>query len=190
VGVWDSHNQLDNQPKLYYCEGSPENPANWHIDTEFSSTLGSSGPFGSIDSFAVYDDTMYLSSGKKLYSFNGTDWSIAESYDDAYAFLDMQVYDDKLYAGTANRFTPTTEQAGKPRSTPQNFKLEEFISTALISLIIGIATIYGGWAYTDIAQWLGNGGLTVWVYWVAKITAKKLWPNLTVTATDAGPPKT
>jgi len=76
------------------------------------------------------------------------------------------------------------------QATPQNFKLEEFISTALISLIIGIATIYGGWAYTDIAQWLGNGGLTVWVYWAAKITAKKLWPSLTVTATDAGPPKT
>jgi len=103
VGVWDSHNRLDNQPKLYYCEGSPENPANWHIDTEFSSILGSSGPFSSIDSFAVYDDTMYLSSGKKLYSFNGTDWSIAKSYDDVYAFLDMQVYDDKLYAGTANK---------------------------------------------------------------------------------------
>jgi len=76
------------------------------------------------------------------------------------------------------------------QATPQNFKLEEFISTALISLIIGIATICGGWAYTDIAQWLGNGGLTVWVYWAAKITAKKLWPSLTVTATDAGPPKT
>jgi len=76
------------------------------------------------------------------------------------------------------------------QATPQNFKLAEFISTALISLIIGIATIYGGWAYTDIAQWLGNGGLTVWVYWAAKITAKKLWPSLTVTATDAGPPKT
>jgi len=76
------------------------------------------------------------------------------------------------------------------QATPQNFKLEEFISTALISLIIGIATIYGGWAYTDIAQWLGNGGLTVWIYWAAKITAKKLRPSPTVTATDAGPPKT
>jgi hypothetical protein len=46
---------------------------------------------------------MYLFSGKKLYSFNGTDWSIAKSYDDVYAFLDMQVYDDKLCLATRDQ---------------------------------------------------------------------------------------
>jgi hypothetical protein len=107
LGVYDNRlyagTMLADQPKLYYCEGSSENPANWYIDTEFSSILGSSGPFGSIDSFAVYDGVMYLSSGRRLYSFNGTDWSIAVSFDDVYAFLDMQEYDNKLYLATRDQ---------------------------------------------------------------------------------------
>jgi len=57
---------------------------------------------------------------------------------------------------------------------PEQFKLENFIYTALISLIVGIATLYGGWTYAKIEEWLGNGALTIYIYWVAKIIAKKL----------------
>jgi len=76
---------------------------------------------------------------------------------------------------------------GYLKSTPpEEFKLVEFIYTALISLIIGIATIYGGWTYAQISEWLANGCLSIWLYWIAKIIAKKLsWiPQAT------GPPAT
>jgi hypothetical protein len=64
---------------------------------------------------------------------------------------------------------------GYLKSTPpEEFKLVEFIYTFLISLIIGIATIYGGWTYAQISEWLANGCLSVWFYWIAKIIAKKL----------------
>jgi len=48
---------LDNPPKLYYCSGSADNPADWHVETDFSAVLNFSGPFGSIDSFHVYDSS-------------------------------------------------------------------------------------------------------------------------------------
>jgi len=94
---------LDNPPQLYYCNGSTENPTDWQEDTDFSAILNFSGAFGSIDSFAVYDDVMYVGSGGNLYSFNGTDWSIIASYDDVYAFLDVQVYNGKLYLATRDQ---------------------------------------------------------------------------------------
>jgi len=94
---------LDNPPKLYYCNGSAENPDDWHIDTGFSAILSFSGAFGSIDSFAVFNNVMYVGSGGKLYSFNGTDWSTVVSYDDVCAFLDLQAYDDKLYLATRDQ---------------------------------------------------------------------------------------
>ena len=69
---------------------------------------------------------------------------------------------------------------------PEDFSLTAFIYTALISLIIGVATIYGGWTYAQIEQWLGNGALTLYLYWIAKIIAKKLgW-----VAPATGPPAT
>ena len=91
---------LDNPPELYYCNGPPENPVNWHVDTGFSTILNFSGAFGSIDSFAVYDGKMYVASGNTVYCFDGTGWSVALSYEYAYAFLDMQVYNGKLYLAT------------------------------------------------------------------------------------------
>jgi len=94
---------LDNPPKLYHCYGLAENPAEWHVDTGFSDVLNFSGAFGSIDSFAVYGNVMYVGSGGTLYSFNGTQWSTAKSYDDACAFLDMQVYNGKLYLATRDQ---------------------------------------------------------------------------------------
>ena len=91
---------LDNPPKLYYCNGSVTNSTNWHIDSKFSAILEFSAVFGSIDSFEVYDNIMYISSGDKLYSFNGTKWSVVASFNDVYAVLDMQVYDNMLYLAT------------------------------------------------------------------------------------------
>jgi parallel beta-helix repeat protein len=49
---------LDNPPKLYYCNGSADNPSDWHIDTGFSDVLNFTGPFGSIDSFAAFDSNV------------------------------------------------------------------------------------------------------------------------------------
>ncbi|MCJ7430936.1 right-handed parallel beta-helix repeat-containing protein [Candidatus Bathyarchaeota archaeon] len=94
---------LDKPPTLYYCNGLVDNPADWHVETDFSAVLSFSGAFGSIDSFGVYDNAMYVGSGGKLYSFNGASWSIAASYDDVYAFLDMQVYNGKLYLATRDQ---------------------------------------------------------------------------------------
>jgi len=94
---------LDKPPALYYCNGSPDNPNNWHVDSGFSTILNFSGPFGSIDSFAAYGNAMFVSSGGTLYSYNGTEWNIVKTYDDVYAFCDMTVYNDKLYLATRDQ---------------------------------------------------------------------------------------
>jgi len=47
------------------------------------------------------------------------------------------------------------------------FKLENFF-TILISFIIGVSTVYGGWFYVMIEQWLANGFLTWYLWKVAK----------------------
>jgi parallel beta-helix repeat protein len=110
IGVLGAYNNtlyagtmLGNPPKLYYCNGSAENSDDWHIDTGFSTTLNFSGAFGSIDSFAVYNGKMYVASGKTVYCFDGTSWSVALSYEYAYAFSDMQVYNGKLYLATRDQ---------------------------------------------------------------------------------------
>jgi parallel beta-helix repeat protein len=107
LGVYNNRlyagTMLDNPPKLYYCSGSPENPANWHIDTDFSSILDFSGPFGTIDSFAEYNKNLYVTSGGTVYCYNGTEWSVIKTYDDVYAYLDIKVYNDKLYLATRDQ---------------------------------------------------------------------------------------
>ena len=104
LGVYDNRlyagTMLDNPPTLYYCNGSADNPADWHVDTGFSAILNFSGAFGSIDSYAVYDGNMYVASSDTVYCFDGTGWSVALSYEYAYAFLDMQVFNGKLYLAT------------------------------------------------------------------------------------------
>jgi len=94
---------LDNPPTLYYCNGSADNPDNWHIDTGFSAILNFSGPFGSIDSFAEYNGILYITSGGTIYSFNGTDWNIANTFDDVYGFSCMKAYNSKLYLATRDQ---------------------------------------------------------------------------------------
>lgn len=72
------------------------------------------------------------------------------------------------------------------QTTPTDFKIVNFVYTFLMSLIIGVATIYGGWTYLEITEWLANGCLTLWIYWLAKIIAKKLqWAPI-----PTGPPAT
>jgi len=91
---------LDDSPRLYYCSGPVGNSSNWYIDSGFAAVLNFSGAFGSIDSMAVYDGKMYVASGKTVYCFDGSGWSVALSYEYAYAFLDMQVCNGKLYLAT------------------------------------------------------------------------------------------
>ena len=94
---------LDKPPTLYYCNGSVDNPADWHVETGFSGTLNFSGPFGSIDSFAVFNNAIYVTSGGAVYSYNGIDWSIVTIYVDVSAFLEMKVYNGKLYLATRDQ---------------------------------------------------------------------------------------
>ena len=71
------------------------------------------------------------------------------------------------------------------KTPPENFELAKFLYTALVSLIIGIAKIYGGWTYVQVQEWLANGALTLYIYWIAKVIAKKLgW----FTPAATGPP--
>lgn len=75
------------------------------------------------------------------------------------------------------------------QTPPEQFTLAKFIYTALISLIIGIATIYGGWTYAQVQEWLANGALTLYIYWIAKVIAKKLSWIIPV-GKEAEPPRT
>jgi hypothetical protein len=93
----------DKLPTLYYCNGSAENPDNWHIDSGFSAILNFSGPFGSIDSFVVYNGSMYVTSGGSIYSYDGIAWSHVATFDDTCAFLDAAVYNGKLYLATEDQ---------------------------------------------------------------------------------------
>jgi hypothetical protein len=94
---------LDNPPELYYCNGPPENLVNWHVDTGFSAILNFSGAFGSIDSFAEYNGTLYLTSGGTVYRLNETGWSTIKTYVDVFGFSSMKVYDGKLYLATRDQ---------------------------------------------------------------------------------------
>lgn len=61
---------------------------------------------------------------------------------------------------------------------PEKFELDKFIATAIIGLLIGIFTLSAGWDYTTAQEYLANGGITIYVYWLCKIVAKKAgWIN-------------
>jgi len=71
------------------------------------------------------------------------------------------------------------------KTPPEKFKLENLAFTAIISFLIGIATVYGGWSYTQIELWLANGFLTWYIWKAAKIIAKKLsWISQATRATS------
>jgi len=67
-----------------------------------------------------------------------------------------------------------TSVLGYLRETPpEQFELDKFLATATIGVIIGILTSGFGWDYTVAEQWLANGAITLYIYWVAKIIAIK-----------------
>jgi len=55
----------------------------------------------------------------------------------------------------------------------QQSGLDKFLATAIISVLIGILTLGFGWDYTT-AEWLVNGAITLYFYWVAKIIAIRI----------------
>lgn len=75
------------------------------------------------------------------------------------------------------------------KTKPTEFKLPNFIFTLLISLTIGILTIYAGWSYTNIELWLANGFLTWYLWKIAKILARIITKKFALAA-GPGPPTT
>jgi hypothetical protein len=59
------------------------------------------------------------------------------------------------------------------KTPPKEFKLAKFIYTFLISFTIAVVSILSGWNYQMIDQWLANGSLTIWIYWISEGLAKK-----------------
>jgi len=81
---------------------------------------------------------------------------------------------------------------GYLKSTPpEKFELDQFIATLILSVIVGIITVETGWDYATIEAWLGNAGLTVWIYWIAKIIAIRLkWVVTQQTTAETTPSTT
>lgn len=57
---------------------------------------------------------------------------------------------------------------------PEDFDLVKLIVTMLISGLIGVLTVGLGWSYEEAQEWLANGTLTLWLYWLAKIIAMRV----------------
>jgi len=71
------------------------------------------------------------------------------------------------------------------KTAPENFKLENFLFTTLISFLVGFLSIYAGWSYSQIELWLANGFLTWYIWKLAKILAKTITKKFSPTsATD------
>ena len=67
------------------------------------------------------------------------------------------------------------------RTAPENFKLENFLFTTLISFLVGFLSIYAGWSYASIELWLANGFLTWYIWKLAKTLAKTITKRLSPT---------
>ena len=64
---------------------------------------------------------------------------------------------------------------GYVRNTPlEEFRLSKFLGTLLIGIIIGCLTTGLGWTYATAEEWLASSGLTVWLYWIAKLIVVRL----------------
>lgn len=65
------------------------------------------------------------------------------------------------------------------QTPPEDFELDKFLATAMISLILSILTIGFGWDYATAEEWLANGAITLYIYWIAKIIAIRIgWIKL------------
>lgn len=85
----------------------------------------------------------------------------------------------------------TTSMLGYLRKTPpEEFVLYKFMATTVIGLLIGVFTLELGWDYTTAQEYLANSGLTIYIYWLCKIIAKKAgWiSNGELVASDKPPP--
>jgi len=72
------------------------------------------------------------------------------------------------------------------QTPPESFELDKFLATAIISLIMGVLTLGFGWDYTTAEQWLANGAITLYIYWIAKIIAIRVgWIKLPQPQTPA-----
>ena len=60
------------------------------------------------------------------------------------------------------------------KTSPDKFRLENFLFTALISLAVGFVTVYAGWSYASVELWFANGFLTWYIWKIAKIAVNKL----------------
>ena len=47
-------------------------------------------------------------------------------------------------------------------------------ATAIIGLLIGVLMVGFAWDYTTADEWLANGAVTLYIYWIAKIIAIKV----------------
>jgi putative Mn2+ efflux pump MntP len=75
------------------------------------------------------------------------------------------------------------------KTAPEDFKLENFLFTALISFVIGFLSMYAGWSYNNIELWLANGFLTWYLWKIAKILARIITKKF-MPATGPNPPTT
>jgi len=65
------------------------------------------------------------------------------------------------------------------QTPPEKFELDKFLATAMISVLMGILTLGFGWDYAVAEQWLANGAVTLYIYWIAKIIAIRIgWIKL------------
>ena len=65
------------------------------------------------------------------------------------------------------------------QTPPESFELDKFLATAMISVLMGILTVGFGWDYTTAQEWLANGAITLYIYWIAKIIAIRIgWIKL------------
>lgn len=68
-----------------------------------------------------------------------------------------------------------TVMLGYLRNTPpEDFDITKFLGTLIFAILLGVVTTVAGWDYTTAEAWLGQAGITIWVYWAAKVIAVKL----------------
>lgn len=68
-----------------------------------------------------------------------------------------------------------TVMLGYLRNTPpEEFNITKFLGTLIFAILLGVVTSIAGWDYTTAEAWLGQAGITIWVYWTAKVIAVKL----------------